>query len=349
VEERASLRICALIVTRHRTEQLKCCLRSLLASSARAPGIELRIRVLLDEKDRQSLELLSREFPLVSFEKSEDTQGRALGPARGRNRLFERSLADEYDWAFFVDDDASVENSFFNLFSEIVRTDPSACVIGGPNLTPEGSNLFQQATGEALACRFGNFLSTARYRQAGSLRPSSERELILCNLFVRRDWMSRVRFPETYVCAEENRVLQDLAELGAKILHEPRLFVFHERRAAPVSLSAQVFKYGRGRGQNLKDKPKTLRWPHVLPSLVLIMVLVLAASWGLGDRASGAVLGILAGGYALSCLAMAVRVGVRARQHARAGAWAIGGMSLAIFPILHFSYAAGVLRGLAER
>lgn len=334
-----------MIVTRHRSEQLQRCLKSLLASSdASTERLELSIQVLLDGGEPSGeTEAVLRQFPSVRVHSSAEK----IGPVNARNRLLDLTRESSYAWVFFVDDDAYVQRDYFSRFISIIQSDPEVCVLGGPNLTPPGSTVFQFATGEVLACRLGSFLSTPRYLATGIRRESAEQELILCNLWIRRDWMEKVRFPSRYVCAEENRLLQDLKARGARLIHDPGLSVFHERRETPRTLAAQVFKYGTGRGQNLKDAPQFLRWPYILPSLVLIMISVLLLGTIFGDRASAAVLAISAAAYLMSCAFVSARLAWKAELPSGSCRLRLGWDCFLVFPIIHFSYALGVLRGMA--
>lgn len=346
-----SFRVCAWVVTCNRAEQLRRCVESLVRACEPVEArLSLEIRVLLDlgsgDSDSESaLVLDGLRSPRLKWTRTE----KKLGPAEARNVLLKSEPALQYDWAFFIDDDAYVETDYFQKLLKLFERAPGAAVIGGPNLTPPGSSVFQIATGEVLSYRFGNYLSTARYRRKGDFRPSGEEELILCNLLVRRDWAERFPFPKNYVCAEENRLLQELKKSGAEIYHEPSLHVFHERRESLGSLASQVYKYGAGRGQNLRDVPGVMRVAHVLPSILLMMLVVLLVCACFGDPASLAalILGVVT--YLLACVFSSLWISVRARVPEGARATSRSALffkCVEIFPTLHFSYAVGVIRGL---
>jgi ABC-type polysaccharide/polyol phosphate export permease len=59
------------------------------------------------------------------------------------------------------------------------------------------------------------------------------------------------------------------------MLYSPELVVSHERRPTWAAFAAQIFKYGRGRGQLIARRPRATRLAWVVPSVFLIYLLVI--------------------------------------------------------------------------
>jgi glycosyltransferase involved in cell wall biosynthesis len=324
-----SLSIDIIVPTQNRSSLLRRCLLSLFAAARNA---EISVRVLVcasgaDPGTRREAEKLQSLGIPVYFEWVE----KPLSAAASRNRLLKYARA---EWLFFIDDDAYVDPDFFLRFLNALENFAEADVIGGPNLTPPNSDFFQNVSGTALSSRFAAANSAVRYtiRDAKAFY-CGEESLILCDLFVRRHAMADIEFPEHLVCNEENWLLQDLAARKCQMVYAPQIFVWHERRPNLKSFAIQVHRYGIGRGQNLRQRPRTARLFHVLPSACLLVTLAaLAAGPTLGWTVWAWL--ILAGVYSSVLFILAWRLSLAA------------GM---LIPLIHFAYGLGVLRGLVKR
>ncbi|MGZ3689129.1 MAG: glycosyltransferase, partial [Bdellovibrionota bacterium] len=244
------------VVTFHRARQLERCLRSLVAAG-RASRFELHTRVAVNGSDPEShalLERLSADEPDLAL--AVLAIDSPCTPSAARNRLLVESnqksnWLGHSSWICFLDDDAFVDPQFLEQFARAREALPEAVSIGGPNLTPPGASFFSTAAGLALSSRLATFLSFARYRPRGPIRFTDENELALCNLFFRLDTLGPDPFPEALFCGEENWLLSRLEKQGHRLVYDPDLKAWHDRRASPGSLGLQIYRYGKGRGENL--------------------------------------------------------------------------------------------------
>ncbi|MDO9069400.1 MAG: glycosyltransferase family 2 protein [Deltaproteobacteria bacterium] len=172
------------------------------------------------------------------------TEGNA--PSRQRNLAAKEASADVL---YFLDDDSLMNPENFNLCSDGLD-DPMVAVAGGPSITPEGDNWLQQLFGYALASKFGSGVVCNRYRVDGEIRETTDKELILCNLAVRRALFLELEgFNECLYPNEENEFLERVKSAGHKLLHVPSMIVFRSQRQTMGAFIRQMFNYGRGRGQ----------------------------------------------------------------------------------------------------
>ncbi|MBI3544033.1 MAG: glycosyltransferase family 2 protein [Deltaproteobacteria bacterium] len=317
------LQVDVVLITRGRHEWLRRCIHSVRDSAERA-GIGARLLVGLNGADDESARVL-HELD-VGFKTFEPTT-----PADARNRLLPLSTA---EWVCFIDDDAFAPPGYFSEFLKAAGRNPEASAIGGPNFTPPAASSQERAVGEVLSHRFATFTSSARYAARGPERACDESALILCNLFIRRSTLLRERFPARIDCAEENWLLARVKRGGGGLVYSPGLYVYHERRPTIATLGRQVFKYGLGRGQNLRLQPETARVPHLLPAFCVLYAPLSAMAAALG--ASKAVLVAPVAAYALLC-----------------GFFSLGFPKLrlrvlALFPVIHSCYGLGVIAGLAR-
>lgn len=311
------------IVTAGRPALLDSCLASLQAQ-VDPPPFEL---LVCCDGDNNGPVVVFNRFPGATVGVTEP----AL-PGAARNLLIARA---EGELLLFLDDDVVADAHLLRRLADAAAAWPEVTVFGGPNETPPGSSRFQVIQGAVLASLVGSGPVRRRYgrHRAG---PADERFFTLCNLAIRRRAM--LPFPPDVVCAEENVVLTELSRRGVAMRYDPDLVVFHERRATVRGFLAQVFKYGRGRGQLTARAPTTFRPAFAAPVVLLVyvgLVPVLLAydrAWLVPLAAYGAI--VVAGG---ARVAWTLR---RATAAPTAGALIAG---------MHTCYAAGIVTGLLSK
>jgi hypothetical protein len=336
------MRVLVIIVTCRRPDWLIRCVQSVVQASAHTipgsrPDLEIAIKVGINGEDPKTLSTLTSLTPTlpagIPFQYAQLPNG--LTPGDARNRLLENETS---DWIYFIDDDAFVDEGIFTRFYQVMLQNPTAGVIGGPNLTPDGSLPFQRNLGAALSSRFATFKTVDRYMAYGISRDCGEEALILCNLFVRHPVLPPHPFPTDFICGEENHLLRALLRQGVQLVHSPELAVSHERRGSLKKLMVQVTHYGMSRGQSLIHDPDSRHWAYILPSVCVITGLYLMLKWILGFGLSPALV-ILTSFYILLSFASAIRV--------RSSGTSVP-MIAYLFFWIHLSYGTGVLFGLVR-
>ena len=167
-------------------------------------------------------------------------------PSQQRN-LAARAASGEI--LYFLDDDSMINPENLALCSDGMNN-PAVAVVGGPSITPAGDSWLQQLFGYALATAFGSGAVRNRYLVHGITRETTDKELILCNLAVRRSLFIELNgFNECLYPNEENEFLERVTSAGYKLLHAPSMLVFRSQRQTLKAFIRQMFNYGRGRGQ----------------------------------------------------------------------------------------------------
>jgi len=237
-------------------------------------------------------------------------------------------------WLYFLDDDVVTGPHVLRTLADLSDLHPDVGVFGGPNDTPPDSTRFQVTQGAVLGSIAGSGPARRRYTKHRSAR-AHERDLILCNLAVKREVM--VPFNTSLSGGEENGVLAQLARSGVPMRYEPNLAVYHDRRPDLGTFTRQMHKYGFGRGQVLVRDLRTMRPLYLVPPvlvayLAVLPVLAWISLWALLPLA--VYLAWIAAG------ALKVAIGY---HDARPTAFAL---SIVLLPIIHLAYGAGVLRGI---
>ena len=167
-------------------------------------------------------------------------------PSRQRNRAAQEAVG---DILYFLDDDSLITPENFSLCSAGM-SNPLVAVVGGPSITPENDTWLQRLFGAALSSAFGSGPVLNRYRSHGQTRITTDKELILCNLAVRRSEFIELKgFNESLYPNEENEFLERVMSAGHILLHDPSMRVYRSQRRSLKAFVRQMFAYGRGRGQ----------------------------------------------------------------------------------------------------
>ncbi len=251
-------------------------------------------------------------------------------PSQQRNRAAEAAGG---DILFFLDDDSLVQPGNFARCADAM-VNPSVAVVGGPSITPDRDSWLQKLFGYALASPFGSGGVRNRYRIQGSVRPTTDKELILCNLAVRRSvFLALGGFNERLYPNEENEFMERVVSAGHTLIHEPTMAVYRSQRSTLKAFIRQMFSYGRGRGEQTL---LTSSWSvtSFIPLLFVLYLALLPVAMGISALLIIPLLCYLAGALVAS-LAVLLSSG-------RLSAILLP----VLFPLMHLSNGIGLLWGL---
>lgn len=169
----------------------------------------------------------------------------------------------------FIDDDAYPVKGWLTSAVENFQ-DADTSAVGGPAITPAEDNLLQHASGLVYSSVLvsGNF----RYRYV----PMKMRQIDdypSCNLLVRKPVLEELGgFKTDFWPGEDTKLCLDITyKLGKKIIYDPRVLVYHHRRALFLPHLRQIASYALHRGYFVKKYPQTsLKISYFIPSLFVI-------------------------------------------------------------------------------
>jgi len=197
--------------------------------------------------------------------------------ARGKQPSAQRNAAIKEahgELIYFLDDDSVPEPK--NLRRIIGHfSDSDVKMVGGPNVCPEDAPPLEQK----FALVLGSWAlgpSRARYTPVGTVRQTSEKELILCNLVARRDALLELGgFNEKLYPNEENALMDQLQAEGGKLLYDSQLIVRRRPRRTLKAFAKMLVTYGRGRAEQFRVNPTAGSAINFVPPLFLVYLLLL--------------------------------------------------------------------------
>jgi GT2 family glycosyltransferase len=188
--------------------------------------------------------------------------GRDTGPGEKRDLGMRAAHGDYFA---FIDDDAAPRSDWLTQAARLFQ-DPTIGAVVGPGVTPPGSGWAERVGGAF----YESWLGSGPYRYR--FRPASRRDVDdypAYNFVVRRDAAEHVNGWGTgFYGGEDTVICLALTEAGWRIVYDPSIVVYHQRRPVLGRHLAQVGNVGLHRGYFVKAYPQTsLRFSYFLPTL----------------------------------------------------------------------------------
>lgn len=174
-------------------------------------------------------------------------------PAIARNEALKHASR---PWIIFFDDDIILPEDYFQQASGFISSYPCVDIFGGPDQTPRNSTYFQTALGLTLQSPMATAHTRARHlKSKNKVIDATERDLILCHLWVRKDFISKhsLSFPSDYFRNEENLFIHQAKLCKARILYFSDLYVYHYRKSQLGPLFFAVFRSGLYRIKSFRE------------------------------------------------------------------------------------------------
>ncbi len=198
---------------------------------------------------------------------------RGKQPAIQRNRAVKEAKG---ELIYFLDDDSIAPADNLKRGVQHFAKHPKAALLGGPNVCPKDAPDLEQAFAQVMASFLAFGPSRARYASLGQLRASSEKELILCNMMMRKEpFLAAGGFNEALYPNEENALMDSLQKEGYTLLYDPAFLVERRPRRDLKSFAKMLMTYGRGRAEQFRVNPTLGSAPNFVPPLFCLYLLAL--------------------------------------------------------------------------
>lgn len=220
--------------------------------------------------DRPSKEKFSKTKIIPSWPKTGPADKRDLGVKKAKGEIIA-----------FLDDDSYPDKNWlknaleiFNLKSYILNHKSLVAGVCGPTLTPPHNSLRQKASGYVWSTWLGSG-GAGTYRCAVSQRREVD-DFPTVNLLVRKkDFLGVGGFDSHFWPGEDTKLCYDLVyKLKKKIIYDPKVLVYHHRRAVFKPHLQQIARYAIHRGHFARILPKTsLRFGYLIPTIFVLGLL----------------------------------------------------------------------------
>jgi succinoglycan biosynthesis protein ExoA len=215
--------------------------------------------------------------------------------------------------------------------------------VGSTYSSPHDDSFFGKTIAYSLQTFFGGF-GTA-YTASEKIIPV---ETVAFALYRRSTLLKEhVAYDETMTQCEDTDFNYQLIKAGYCLLKHPLALVHQYRRSNPQEFFRQMVNYGEGRARFTRKYPETLHWYHLLPLIIIFYpILFLIVLFMFLTHFVGLYIFLLISIpiliYIVVDLLYAVFISIKINN------WK-GVCSIIIFPIVHFGYGIGFLKGLLKR
>jgi cellulose synthase/poly-beta-1,6-N-acetylglucosamine synthase-like glycosyltransferase len=233
------------------------------------PSVTVVIAARPDQAEIQAISAArALDYPA---DKLEIILARGKQPSAQRNAAIKAARG---DLIYFLDDDSVPEpKNLRRVMGHFADSDVK--LVGGPNICPADAPPLEQTFALVLGSRAWG-PSRARYTPVGTVRQTSEKELILCNLIARRDALLELGgFNEKLYPNEENALMDELQARGGKLLYDSQLIVRRRPRRTLKGFAKMLMTYGRGRAEQFRETPTLGSALNFVPPLFLLYLLLL--------------------------------------------------------------------------
>ncbi|MBI38805.1 MAG: glycosyltransferase [Leptospiraceae bacterium] len=176
---------------------------------------------------------------------------------------------------YFLDNDSEPEPQNLQRALQLFD-DEKVAVVGGPNLPREGQEGLQREFSAILASPLAVGPVANRYRSTGSVREATDRELILCNLFIRKSILDSLGyFREDLYPNEENEFMNRIQSAGYRLMYDPEIRVHRSPRPNLKAFLKMLMGYGRGRFKQMTVDFRASNLVFFLPAIFSLYLLAL--------------------------------------------------------------------------
>ena len=237
--------------------------------------MSLKITVIIPHRIGENIEKTLEGVYLSNYPKEniEIFQAEGTHPTVQRNECIKQSLG---DIIYFIDNDSIINPDNMKEASDIFENNEKVAVIGGPAVHRVNS-LIEMYIDNCMKSYYAVGPIANRYRVNDcDAKEGTDRDVILCNLFVRREVLFEAGlFNENLYPNEENALIDKILSLGYKLIYNPKIIVERPPRANLKAYIKMLLNYGRGRLEQLfRDfNPKNLIF--ILPSLFSTYIMLI--------------------------------------------------------------------------
>lgn len=272
-------------------------------------------------------------------------QNPVLNAAAGRNTGIKQA---EGKYTAFIDADAVAHKDWLSQIKKIFE-EKDVTGVGGPDLLPKNSTSRSNMIGQVM---------TSPVARGGKLNPSTQHSLMeeeklvdhipTCNLCLKKEVFDKVgMFDEKFVKGQDLELNYRIRKSGYKLLYSPKIKVIHHRKHHMKDFTSQIYKWAKAKVAIIKKHGMNGLISHVYlwPVYFILFLIMAFLLFYFIDKIYIFFFFLLLGMiFYISVITLESAQLAKNNKKLKLFPFAI-----CLFPIVHLSYACGVIVALLKR
>jgi len=331
--------ISVVIAVRNEVNHIQDSIQSIFTQEYHEPYEVIIVDGISTDGTYEKLTTLKNQYPFVLLKNEK------FNAAAGRNIGITNSTG---DIIAFIDGDAIASKDWLQqIITMFEKTD--AIGVGGPDLLPPNST---------TTARMIGYVMTSPFARGGRFNPSTQHTTMdeekyvyhipTCNLALKREVFNTIGlFDESFVKGQDLELNYRIVTTGHKLLYSPKIKVVHHRKQYIKDFSKQIYKWAKAKVAIIKKHgingftSHVYLWPLYAIAGVFLSLAILSLLQLLPIFFYLLALGAL--GYLSLIIIESGRLTWKYREKK------LFLYALVLLPILHISYACGVLVSSIKR
>lgn len=213
--------------------------------------MSLKVTVIIPHRIGENIENTLAGIYMSYYDKNniEIFQAEGTHPTAQRNECIKKSSG---DIVYFIDNDSMVNPNNIKKAVEIFESNENIAIVGGPAIHKTSSSK-ERYIDKCMKSYYAVGPIANRYSMnKSSYREGTDRDVILCNLFIRLNVLLEAGlFNENLYPNEENALIDKILSLGYKLMYDPQIVVIRPPRSSLRLYVKMLLNYGRGRFEQL--------------------------------------------------------------------------------------------------
>lgn len=273
-------------------------------------------------------------------------QNPVLNAAAGRNTGIKKAKG---EYTAFIDGDAIAHPDWLIQIKKTFEKNPKVAGVGGPDLLPEKSSSRSKIIGQVM---------TSPVARGGKLNPSTQHSLMkenkfvehipTCNLCLKKEIYDKVGvFDEKFVKGQDLELNYRITKAGYKLLYSSKIKVVHHRKHHIRSFSRQIYKWAKAKVAIIKKHgiqgliSHIYLWPiYALVGLISLFLILFFL-----DKTKIFIFLFFGGLLCYLTVIFIESLNLSKKYHNIK----LFGYALFLLPLVHVSYAFGVLTALVKK
>ncbi len=235
--------------------------------------MSLKVTIIIPHRINENISNTLEEIYKSDYNQDniEIFQAEGTHPTVQRNECIKLSSG---DIIYFIDNDSIIDINNIKNAIKIFEENKNVAIVGGPAIHIVSTEK-ERYIDKTMRSYYAVGPIAKRYSISKShYREGSDKDVILCNLFIRREVLLEVGlFNENLYPNEENELIDKILSLGYKLMYDPEIVVKRPPRKNLKEYIKMLINYGRGRFEQLYINFNFKNLIFTIPAIFSIYIL----------------------------------------------------------------------------